>query len=85
MDYPYNNQNPRRGEAYRVKEGPNGKMLKERVDAGHTRTITDQHTNIQGVLYHPGTKLPNSKRSGALHPSQEVFRSRTFGPSVGKG
>ncbi|PYI11092.1 hypothetical protein BO78DRAFT_414186 [Aspergillus sclerotiicarbonarius CBS 121057] len=87
MDYPYQNQSAKTGKAYKTVRTKKGKLMNMRVSSGCTRTITDPDKQIQGVLSF--ITLLQSIRRGRrvidLHPAQEVFRSRTFGPPVSSG
>ncbi|RDW70676.1 uncharacterized protein DSM5745_08187 [Aspergillus mulundensis] len=47
MSWPYNSQNAK-GQGYRMVNG-----VRDEVEVGFTRTITDRNKNIQGVIYHP--------------------------------
>lgn len=92
MEYPYHNQTARSG-GFVPQKTPKGKTIMTAVDPGYVRTITDDKKHVQAVLYHPLSEHevavpPNSnispepvpRASGALYPSQEVFRAQTFGP-----
>ncbi|GIK03848.1 hypothetical protein Aspvir_007923 [Aspergillus viridinutans] len=70
MEYPYKTQNSR-GQAYKI---VNGKRID--ADPSFTRTITDRHKNVQGVIYHPEGRKSDFVRA------QQIYNSRTYGPPV---